>query len=227
MKTKVFSWLGREFVEIVGEGKAGAPPDSAANDLFRQFEAELKLHGLSLDNTARIRVWGREKDARTLATAARSKILTGKRKVASSSFISREWFDSEATAGLELLALRPLDSAAERNPVEFEPARNYLCYLDYENWLFFSGFTSEAPTLERQTEEVLVTIGSALTGARTDWGKVVKLSALVQRGHDLETVRRGLEKAGRLSIPELELSFVDGFAGEKYMLEIEATAMSG
>ena len=227
MKTKVFSWLGREFVEIVGEGKAGAPPDSAANDLFRQFEAELKLHGLSLDNTARIRVWGRDKDARTLATAARSKILTGKRKVASSSFISREWFDSEATAGLELLALRPLDSAAERNPVEFEPARNYLCYLDYENWLFFSGFTSEAPTLERQTEEVLVTIGSALTGARTDWGKVVKLSALVQRGHDLETVRRGLEKAGRLSIPELELSFVDGFAGEKYMLEIEATAMSG
>ena len=227
MKTKVFSWLGREFVEIVGEGKAGAPPDSAANDLFRQFEAELKLHGLSLDNTARIRVWGRDKDARTLATAARSKILTGKRKAASSSFISREWFDSEATAGLELLALRPLDSATERNPVEFEPARNYLCYLDYDRLLFFSGFTSEAATLEKQAAEVLATIDDALARAPADWRKVVKLSALLQRGHDLETVRQAMEKAGRQNIPEIEITFVDGFAGEKYLLEIEATAMSG
>jgi enamine deaminase RidA (YjgF/YER057c/UK114 family) len=224
MKTKIFNWLGREFVEIVGEGEAGAPPDGAVNDLFRQFEAELKVQGLSLDNTARIRVWGRDKEARTLATAARSKILTGKRKAASSSFISREWFDSEATAGLEQLALRPLDGATERNPGDFEPARNYLCYLDYDGLLFFSGFTSEAPTLERQTEEVLATIGSALTRARTDWGKVVKLSALVQRGHDLETVRRVLVDAGRLDVPEIEYSFVDGFAGEKYLLEIEATA---
>ena len=224
MKTKIFNWLGREFVEIVGEGEAGAPPDGAVNDLFREFEAELKVQGLSLDNTARIRVWGRDKEARTLATAARSKILTGKRKAASSSFISREWFDSEATAGLEQLALRPLDGATERNPGDFEPARNYLCYLDYDGLLFFSGFTSEAPTLERQTEEVLATIGSALTRARTDWGKVVKLSALVQRGHDLDTVRRALARARRLSVPDIEYSFVDGFAGEKYLIEIEATA---
>ena len=168
MKTKIFSWLGREFVEIVGEGKAGAPPEIAANELFQQFEAELKSHGLSLDNTVRVRVWGRDKDARTLATAARSKILTGKRKAASSSFISREWFDSEATAGLELLALRPLDSATGRNPVDFEPARNYLCYLEYDGRLFFSGFTSEAPTLEKQVVETLATVDGALARARTD-----------------------------------------------------------
>src|SRR5687767_3223345 len=62
MKTRLFSWLGREFVEIIGVGKAGAPPDSSASELFRQFEAELKSHGLSLDNTVRIRVWGRDKD---------------------------------------------------------------------------------------------------------------------------------------------------------------------
>ncbi|MGH7852471.1 MAG: hypothetical protein ACREP3_03475, partial [Candidatus Binatia bacterium] len=82
MKTKLFSWLGRDFIEIVGEGKVGAP-DSSANELFRQFEAELNSHGLSADNTARIRVWGRDKEARRLATAARSKILTGSRKAAS------------------------------------------------------------------------------------------------------------------------------------------------
>ena len=224
MKTKIFSWLGREFVEAVGEGKPGVSPETAVNDLFREFEAELKIYGLSLDNSARVRVWGRDKDARRLATAARSKILTGKRRAASSSFILSEWFDSEATAGLELLALRPLDGATERNPVDFEPARNYLCYLDYDGLLFFSGFTSEAPTLEKQTEEVLATIDGALARARTDWGKVVKLSALLQRGHDLETVRRVLANAGRLNVPEIEFSLVDGFAGEKYLLEIEATA---
>ena len=84
MKTKLFSWLGREFVEIVGEGKAGAVPESAINELFRGFEAELK-YDLSLDNTARIRVWGKDRNARTLATAARSKVFTGNRRAASSS----------------------------------------------------------------------------------------------------------------------------------------------
>jgi hypothetical protein len=52
----------------------------------------------------------------------------------------------------------------------------------------------------------------------------VKLSVLVQRDYDWEIVRRGLAKAGRLNVPEVEFSFVDGFAGEKYLLEIEATA---
>lgn len=225
MKTKVFSWLGREFVEIVGEGKAGVPPEITVTELFQQFEAELKVHGLSLDNTARIRVWGKDKNARTLATAARSKILTGKRKAASSSFISQEWFDSDGTAGLEILAMRTLDSNAPRNPVDFEPARNYLCYLDHDGLLFFSGFTSEAPALEKQVEEVLASINSALARAQTHWGEVVKLSALLQRGHDLETVRRVLASAGRLNVPEIEYTFVDGFAGEKYLLEIEATAL--
>lgn len=225
MKTKVFSWIGREFVEIVGEGKAGASPESATNDLFQQFDAELGLYGLSLDNTARIRVWGSDRNARTLATAARSKILTGKRKAASSSFISEDWFDSDAAAGLELLALRSLNSNAGRNPIDFEPARNYLCYLDYDGLLFFSGFTSEAPNLEKQVVEVLATLDISLARARTEWDRVVKLSALLQRGHDLETVRRVLASAGRLNVPEIEYTFVDGFAGEKYLLEIEATAM--
>jgi len=225
MKTKLFTWLGREFVEIVGEGRAGAAPESAVNELFQQFESELKSYGLSLDNTARIRVWGRDREARTPATAARSKILSGKRKAASSSFISRDWFDSAATAGLELLAMRPSGPAAERRPVDFEPARNYLCYLDYDGLSFFSGFTSEASALEKQVVEVLATIGAALTRARMDWSHVVKLSAILQRGHDLQIVRRELASVGHMNIPEIEFSFVDGFAGEKYLLEIEATAV--
>lgn len=225
MKAKLFSWLGREFVEVRGEGAAGTPPDRAAQELFQQFDAELNSYGLALDHTARIRVWGKDRQARTLATTARSKILTGSRKAASSSFISTEWFDSNATAGLELLALRPRSARIARNPVDFEPARNYLCYLDCDGLLFFSGFTSEAGGLEQQAAEVLETIGLALARAGADWPQVVKLSALMQRGHSIDPVRQALDRAGLQNIPEVEFTFVDGFAGEKYLLEIEATAV--
>jgi enamine deaminase RidA (YjgF/YER057c/UK114 family) len=223
MKTKLFSWLGREFVEIVSEAKAGVAPESAVNELFRQFDSELHSYDLSLDNAVRVRVWGRDRDARTLATAARSKVLTGKRRAASSSFISAQWFDSDARAGLELLAMRPLDGAAVRNTVDFEPARNYLCYLEYDRWLFLSGFTSEAGNLEKQTAEALATINNALARAQADWADVAKLSVLLQRGHEVEIVRGAL--AGIANVPEIEFSIVDGFAGEKYLLEIEATAV--
>ncbi len=147
METKLISWLDREFVEICGEARAGASVESATAELFQKFAKALTPLGLSLDNTVRIRVFGRDRQARTDATAARSKILSGSRRAASSSFISQEWFDSAGSGGLELLALRPLNSAAQRKPVDFEPARNYLRYLEYDSLLFFSGFTSEAATL--------------------------------------------------------------------------------
>jgi enamine deaminase RidA (YjgF/YER057c/UK114 family) len=226
MKTKLFRWLDREFVEVLGEGKPGMSAESAVGDLFRQFEAGLKLYDLSLDNTARIRVWGRDKDARRLATAARSKILTGSRRAASSSFVSENWFDSEATIGLELLALRPLNSTTERRPVDFEPARNYLCYLKYDSVLFYSGFTSDAATLKEQVPEVLRTLTNAFAISGSSWSKVVKLSILLARTQKLEDLHDLLGQGPHSNIPEVEISFVDGFAGEKYLLEIEATAAS-
>jgi enamine deaminase RidA (YjgF/YER057c/UK114 family) len=226
METKLFSWLGREFVEICGEARAGAPVESATAELFQNFANALTPLGLSLDNTVRIRVFGRDRQARTDATLARSKILSGSRRAASSSFISQEWFDSAGSGGLELLAMRPRNSAALRNPVDFEPPRNYLRYLEFDSMLFFSGFTSDAATLERQVGEVLTTLDGAFAKANTDWSKVVKLSLLLQRGSNVDSVKQILAGADRLAVPEIEFTFVDGFAGEKYLVEIEATAVS-
>jgi enamine deaminase RidA (YjgF/YER057c/UK114 family) len=127
---------------------------------------------------------------------------------------------------LELLAMRPLSSRAQRHPVDFEPPRNYLRYLDYDSLLFFSGFTSEAATLEQQVSEVLTTLDGAFAKAKTDWSKVVKLSLLLQRGANIDSVKRILTQANRISVPAIEFTFVDGFAGEKYLVEIEATALS-
>src|SRR5262245_6292537 len=169
METKIFTWLGREFVEIVGEVNAGASVESATGQLFQKFANTLTPLGLSLDNTVRVRVFGRDRQARTDATAARSKILSGDRRAASSSFISQLWFDSAARAGLEILAMRPSIPTAQRKPVDFEPARNYLCYLSYDSVIFYSGFTSSAETLEQQVDEVLMAIASAraVSGALT------------------------------------------------------------
>jgi enamine deaminase RidA (YjgF/YER057c/UK114 family) len=224
METKLFSWLGREFVEIVGEGRVDASVEAATAELFEKFANALSPLGLSLDNTVRIRVFGRDRQARTRATLARSKILIGNRRAASSSFISQDWFDSAGGAGLELLSMRPLSSRVERHPVDFTPPRNYLCYLDYDSVLFFSGFTSEAQTLEHQVSDVVATLDTVLAKADINWHNVVKLSLLVQRGSKLDSVKQILAKAGRLSVPDIEFTFVDGFAGEKYLVEIEATA---
>ena len=218
METKIFTWLGREFVEVFGEAKAGASVESVTAELFARFDGALKSHGLSLDHTARIRVFGRDRQAR-------AKILSGSRRAASSSFISQPWFDSASSAGLELLALRPLNPPVQRKPVDFEPARNYLCYLEYDGLLFFSGFTSEATTLARQIADVLGTLDNAFARAKTDWSKVQKLSLLLQRGSNVEEARQVLAAASRQSVPEIEFTFVDGFAGEKYLVEIEATTL--
>jgi hypothetical protein len=230
MKSRLFTWLGRDFIEMIGEGKAGVPPDVATQDLFGTFESELRSHGFSLENTARIRVWGRDKDARTLATSARSKILTGERKAASSSFISQQWFDSEGTVGLELLAMKPMSSGAERRPVDFEPARNYLCYLRYDSVVFYSGYTSTADTLEDQVTEVLDAVSGAraISGALTqDFKKTGRLSVFLHGSQKLSVVKDLLSKVSWIDLGNVEFRLVEGFAGEKYLLEIEATALSG
>ena len=161
MQVRFFNWLGREFIEISGEGKAGIAADRATEELFDKFEKRLGAHNFSLDDAVRLRVWGRDQNARTLATAARSRVLTGNRRVASSSFISPEWFESDGVAGLELLAVRPGNSSAERRAVDFSPARNYLCYLLYDAVLFFSGLTSAAATLDEQVPDILLSLANA------------------------------------------------------------------
>lgn len=230
MQVRLFRSLEREFVEIAAEGRGGIAADVATDELFRKFEAELGICGLSLDNCVRVRIWGRDKDARALATAARSKLLTGARKAASSSFVSSQWFDSDATAGLELLAMKPLNQNAERRPMEFEPARNYLYYLHFDSVVFYSGYTSEAGTLVEQVADVL----KAITGARAasgglshDFARTGVVSVFLRRDQSFDVVKAMLAKESWIDPEKVDYRLVDGFAGEKYLLEIEATGLAG
>jgi enamine deaminase RidA (YjgF/YER057c/UK114 family) len=230
MQVTLFRSLEREFVEIAAEGRGGIAADAATDELFRKFEAELRTHGMSFDNCVRVRVWGRDKNARALATAARFKLLTGVRKAASSSFISSAWFDSEAIAGLELLAMKPLNQNAERRPVEFEPARNYLCYLRFDSVVFYSGYTSDADNLNDQVPDVLKAITSARAvsgGLAHDFAKTGRLSVFLRRDQSIDVVKAMLAKESWIDPEHVDYRLVDGFAGEKYLLEIEATGLAG
>ena len=230
MQVRLFRSLEREFVEIAAESRAGIAAGVATDELLRKFEAELRVYGLSLDHCVRVRVWGGDKNARALATAARSKLLTGTRKAASSSFISSQWFDSDATVGLELLAMKPLDQRAERRPVEFEPARNYLCYLRFDSVVFYSGYTSESDSLKEQVADVLKAITSARAasgGLTHDFAKTGRLSVFLRRDQNVDAVRAILAKENWINLEKVDYRLVDGFAGEKYLLEIEATGLAG
>ncbi|HJU62769.1 MAG TPA: hypothetical protein VJ864_12050, partial [Candidatus Binatia bacterium] len=198
------------------------------DSLFRSFEEELKTHELSLENTVRTRLWGRDREARNLGTAARSKILTGRTKASSSSYISPYRFDSDARVALDLLAMRPSRADAERRPVEFEPQRNYLCYLRYDSFVFLSGYTSDAETLEDQVAQVGNAVAGGLMVAGTMWDKLVKISLFLHRSQKLETLKDLLERGPALPANcQIEFSFVDGYAGDKSLLEVEATALAG
>ena len=159
MQKKIFSWLGEEFIELSGEARPGTSIEKETVSLFRSFEQELKTHGLSLEDTVRTRLWGRDREARNLGTAARSTILTGSAKAASSSYVSTNRFDSDAKVALDLLAMKPSRADAERRPVEFQPPRNYLCYLRHDSFVFLSGYTAAAETLETQVSDIIKAVG--------------------------------------------------------------------
>ena len=227
MQKKIFSWLGEEFIELSGEARPGTPIEEETVSLFRSFEQELKTHGLSLQNTVRTRLWGRDREARNLGTAARSKILTGSAKAASSSYVSTNRFDSDARIALDLLATRPLRADAERRPVEFQPPRNYLCYLRHDSFVFLSGYTSAAETLEAQVSEIIKAVAGGLMVAGSMWDKLVKVSLFLQRNQKLATLKELLGRGPALPANcQVEFGFVDGYAGDKSLIEIEATALA-
>jgi enamine deaminase RidA (YjgF/YER057c/UK114 family) len=228
VQKRIFSWQGREFIDLSGEARPAASVEAETDSLFRSFEEELKTHELSLENTVRTRLWGRDREARNLGTAARSKILTGRTKASSSSYISPYRFDSDARVALDLLAMRPSRADAERRPVEFEPQRNYLCYLRYDSFVFLSGYTSDAETLEDQVAQVGNAVAGGLMVAGTMWDKLVKISLFLHRSQKLETLKDLLERGPALPANcQIEFSFVDGYAGDKSLLEVEATALAG
>jgi enamine deaminase RidA (YjgF/YER057c/UK114 family) len=227
MQKTIYSWLGKEFVFLCGEARPLPSVAEQTEDLFRRFEAELKRSDLSLENIARVRIWARDREARNLATMARAKILTGRNRAASSSYISVGHFDSESRVALDLLAMRPEQTSPSREAVDFVPPRNYLSHLCYESMVFVSGFTSQAGNIAEQVPAVVADLNNAFKAAPTSWTRVVRLSIFLGKTQDLEAVKSLLANTSQVDAGRAEFSFVDGFASEQSLLEIESTALIG
>ena len=224
MRKKIFQWLGREFVVLSCEGKAGSTAAQEAREIFRFFDQELRGIGLSLENTVRTRLWGRDRESRNLGSDERVKILSGKARSASSSYISPSHFDSNARVALDLLAMKPSRPGLEKTLKEYEPPIVPLRYLIYDSVVFLSGVTAVLPALPDQLADILPRIAASLTDAGTSWDKAVKVSFFLHRSQKLEILKELFQKTVKANIPRPEYVFVDGYSAEGKLVEIEVTA---
>jgi enamine deaminase RidA (YjgF/YER057c/UK114 family) len=224
MRKRLFSWLGYEFVELTGEAKPAASASEQAQRIFERYEQELRGHGLSLDNTVRTRLWGKDRESRDLGSAERVKILSGKARSASSSFISPTHFDSDARVAIDLLAMRPSRPDLRKVLKEYAPPITPLRYLIYDAVVVLSGVTAVLPTLEEQMADILPRIEGSLKDAGCSWSRVAQISFLLHRSQNFETLEAIFKTHINANIPQMEYFHVDGYSSAGKLIEIEVTA---
>ena len=224
MRKRLFSWLGKEFVELTGEAESAASATEEAQALFQRFDHELRGHGLSLDNTVRTRLWGKDRESRDLGSTERVKILSGKARSASSSFISPTHFDSGARVAIDLWAMRPSRPDLQKVLKEYDPPITPLRYLIYDSVVVLSGVTAVLPTLEEQMADILPRIEGSLKNAGSSWKQAVRISFLLHRSQNFRTLDTIFKKHVNASIPQTEYFHVDGYSSAGKLIEIEVTA---
>ncbi len=224
MRKKLFLWLGREFITLSCEGKEGMTATDQSREILRSLDEELRGMGLSLENTVRTRLWGRDGQSRTLGSDERVRVLSGKARSASSSYIAPGHFDSNAHVALDLLAMRPSRQGLEKTLVEYDPPITPLRYLVYDSLAFLSGVTAVLPTLDDQMADILSRISTSLTNAGSSWDKAVRVSFFLHRSQALQALKDLFKKTVKAEIPQMEYAFVDGYSAEGKLIEIEVSA---
>jgi len=224
MRKRIFSWMDREFIEISGEAKPAANATIEAQELFNRFNDELKSHGLSLDNTVRSRLWGRDRESRDLGSTERVRILSGKARSASSSYIAPGHFDSAARVSVDLLALRPTEPSMAKRIVEYDPPIVPIRFLVYDSVVVLSGVTTVLPTLEEQLNNIIPRITGSLADGGSSWDKVARVSFYLHRSQTVENLKALFARHVTAQIPQMEYCFVDGYSSEGKFCEVEVTA---
>lgn len=224
MRKKIFRWLERDFVALSCEGRVGSTAREEAQEIFRRFDKELREMDLSLDHTVRTRLWGRDRESRDLGGGERYKVLSGKARSASSSYIAPGHFDSDARVAVDLLAMRPSRPSLEKVLKEYVPPIVPLRYLVYDSVVFLSGVTVVLPSLAEQLADILPRISGSLTDAGSSWDKAVKVSFFLHRSQKLQTLKELFQKTVQAEIPQMEYALVDGYSAVGKLIEIEVTA---
>jgi enamine deaminase RidA (YjgF/YER057c/UK114 family) len=224
MQKKIFSWLGKEFVELSGEAKPAASGELETQAIFQRFDQELRSHGLSLDHTVRSRLWGRDRESRDAGSSERVKALSGKARSASSSYISPSRFASPARVAVDLIAMKPSAPDSIKRVVEYDPPIVPIRFLVYERLVVLSGVTAVLPTLEEQLADILPRISGSLRDAGSSWEKVERVSFYLHRSQTIEAVKELFTRHVKAGISQMEYVFVDGYSAPGKFCEIEVTA---
>jgi enamine deaminase RidA (YjgF/YER057c/UK114 family) len=224
MRKKIFPWLGHDFVSLSAEAIQGSSATEEAQGLFGRFDDELRGLGLSLDHTVRTRLWGRDRESRDLGSNERVRILSGKARSASSSYISSVHFDSQAKVAVDLVAMRPARPESEKSIREYDPPIVPIRFLVYESIVVLSGVTTVLPTLGEQLDNILPRIGGSLKDAGSSWEQVAKVSFYLHRSQKIETLKGLFREKVNSRISKMEYSHVDGYSSEGKLCEIEVTA---
>ena len=224
MQEKIFTWMGKEFIELSGEATPAANASVEAREIFDRFDRELHRHGLTLDNTVRSRLWGRDRQSRDLGSTERVKILSGKARSASSSYIAPGHFDSPAKVAVDLIAMRPSQANATKRIVEYDPPIVPIRFLTYENVVVLSGVTTVLPTLEAQLDNILPRIQGSLADGGSSWDKVARVSFYLHRSQTIDNLKNLFARRVQAPIAQAEYCFVDGYSSEGKFCEVEVTA---
>jgi len=172
----------------------------------------------------RSRLWGGDRQSRDLGSNERVKILAGKARSASSSYIAPGHFDSTARVAVDLLAMRPSDRTAEKRIVEYNPPIVPIRFLVYDSAVVLSGVTTVLPTLAEQLDNIFPRIAGSLADAGSSWDKVARVSFYLHRSQTLENLKALFVRHVTANIPQLEYCFVDGYSSEGKFCEVEVTA---
>src|SRR5918993_311651 len=224
MRKRIFSWLDRDFVELSAEAEPGASAALEAQELFHRFNEELKPQGLSLDNTVRSRLWGRDRESRNLGSDERVKVLSGKARSASSSYIAPDHFDSDAKVAVDLLAMKPSRPGMEKRVVEYDPPIVPIRFLVYDSVVILSGVTTVLPTLEEQFDNILPRITGSLKDGESSWERVARVSFYLHRSQTIDNLNRLFNERIEAPAAQREYCFVDGYSSVGKLCEVEVTA---
>ena len=224
MRKKFLTWLGKDFIELSGEAIPGASASSEASELFRHFDQELKTHKLSLDNTVRTRLWGRDRESRNLGSDERVKVLSGKARSASSSYIAPDHFDSDAKIAVDLLAIKPYSQNMEKRIVEYDPPIVPIRFLVYDSVVMLSGVTTVLPTLEEQLDNILPRITRSLKDGGSSWDRVARISFYLHRSQTIDNLNLLFNERIKAPAAQREYCFVDGYSSVGKLCEVEVTA---
>jgi enamine deaminase RidA (YjgF/YER057c/UK114 family) len=227
MRIGITHWLGMEFIELSAEAATGATARDQTEGLFKAFGDALVGFGLTLDDSLRSRLFGRDRDARDDASEVRRLTLAGPARAATSSYIAPRVFASDAAVAMDLIARRP-GPGFEKAIRENDPARLPCRYLTCGPLMVLSGQTAVLPGLDVQLKtDILPRISEYLAEADSSWKQVVQTRCYLHASQSPDHLRALFLEAVPVMPQRFEIRFVEGYSAEGKLVEVEVTASRG